>query len=142
MTKGEDCNRKGKCKTNHCSSMSNSAWCDLNSKSKILKLHDKCPNPKCNCRKVITSKPHQYTLEGGSIKSKIQKTFRGTQTARNKLLKPAINATAPFIALVVSAKTKKPKVGQATTNILKSISGVRILSLTDMHGNGFRLKVL
>ena len=81
-------------------------------------------------------------LEGGSIKSKLQKIFRGTQTAGNKFLKPAINATAPFIGMAVSAKTKNPKVGQATTNILKSICGGIILSLTEMHGRGLRLKVM
>ena len=84
MTKGEDFMKKGRCKNNHCSSMSNSAWTDLNSKSNILKLHDKCPNPKCGCQKIITSTPHQYMLEGGSIKSKLQKIFRGTK-------KPGIN---------------------------------------------------
>ena len=45
-------------------------------------------------------------LEGGTIKSKLQKTFKGTHTARNKSLKPAINATAPFIGMAVSTKTK------------------------------------
>ena len=64
-------------------------------------------------------------LEGGSIRSKLQKLFKGTQTAWNQFLKPAINATAPFIGMAVSAKTKNPKVGQATTNILKSISGLK-----------------
>ena len=53
--------------------MSNSAWCDLNSKGDILKLHDKCPNPKCNCQKIITFTPHQYMLEGGSIKINFKK---------------------------------------------------------------------
>ena len=81
-------------------------------------------------------------LEGGSIKSKLQKIVKGTQTAWNKFLKPTFNATAPFIRISVSAKTKNPKVGAATTNILKSISGGKILSLTDMHGNGLRLKVM
>ena len=81
-------------------------------------------------------------LEGGSIKSKLQKIFRGTQVAWNKFLKPAINATAPIIGMAVSAKTKNPNVGAATTNILKSISGGKILSLTDMHGRGLRLKVM
>ena len=120
-----------------------SAWTDLNSKGNILKLPDKCPNPKCGCQKIITFTPHQYRLEGGSIKSKLQKFFRGTQTARNKFLKPAIKATAPFIDMAVSAKTKNPKVGQATTNILKSLSGGKILSLTDMHsGAGLRLRVM
>ena len=87
--------------------------------------------------------PHQYMLEAGSIKSTLQKNFRGTQTAWNEFLKPAINATAPFIGMAVSDKTKNPKVGQATTNILKSISDGKILSLTDMHsGTGLRLKVM
>ena len=82
-------------------------------------------------------------LEGWSIKSKLQKIFRGTQTAWNKFLKPAVNVAAPFIGMAVSAKTKNPKVGQATTNISKSISGGKILcSLTDMHGRGLRLKVM
>ena len=122
--------------------MSSAAWSDLNSKGNMLKLNDKCPNPKCNCQKVITFTPHQYMLEGGSIKSKLQKIFRGTQTAWNKFLKPAVNVAAPFIGMAVSAKTRNPKVGQATTNILKSISGGKILNLTDMHGSGLRLKVM
>ena len=134
--------KKGKCSKDHCSSMSNQAWTDLNSQGNILKLHDKCPNPKCGCQKIITFTPNQFQLEGGSIKSKLQKVFRGTQTAWNKFLKPAINATAPFIGMAVSAKTKKPEVGQATTSILKSISGGKILSLTDMLGRGLRLKVM
>ena len=142
MARGKDFIKRGKCGKNHCSSMSNSAWTDLNSKGDILKLHDKCPNPKCGCQKIITFTPHQYMLEGGSIKSKLQKIFRGTKTAWDKFVKPAINATAPFIGMAVSAKTKNPKDGQATTNILESISGGKILSLTDIHGNGLRLIVM
>ena len=123
--------------------MSNSAWTDLNNKGNILKLHDKCPNPKCGCQKKIIFTPHQYMLEGGSIKRKLQKIFRGTEKAWNKFLKPAINASAPFIGMAVSAKTKNPKVGKATTNILKSLTGDKILSLTDLHsGSGLRLRVM
>ena len=61
--------------------MSSSACCDVNTKGNVLKQHDKCPNPKCNCRKIITFTPHQYVLEGGSIKSKLQKLFKVTQIA-------------------------------------------------------------
>ena len=68
--------KRGKYENNHCSSMSNSAWCDLNTQVDLLKLHDKCPNPKCNCQKIITFTPHQYMLEGGSIKNKIQNFFQ------------------------------------------------------------------
>ena len=121
--------------------MSNSAWCDLNSKGNILNLHDKSSNPICICQKVITFTPNQCLLEGGSIESKLRNNFRGTQTAWNNFLKPAVNATAPFIGMAVSAKTKNPKVGQATTIILKLNSGGKLLILTDMHGNGLRTKV-
>ena len=122
--------------------MSNSAWCDLSNKGDIIKLLDKCPNLKCICQKILTFTPHQYWLEDGSIKSKLQKIFRGTQTDWNKLLKPAISGEAPFIGIAVIAKTKNRKVGQATTNTSKSISGGKILSLTYVHGNGLRLKVM
>ena len=59
--------------------MSSSAWTDLNSKGNILKLHDKCSSKRCGCQEIITFPPHQYMLEGGSIKSKLQKIFRGTK---------------------------------------------------------------
>ena len=133
MIEGDDFIKKGKSKNDHCSSMSNSAWCDLNPKGDISKLHDKCPNPKCYCQEIITFSPRQYMLEGGSIKSKLKSILRGKQTAWTKFLKPAINATAPFTGMAVSATTKNLKVGQATTNTLKSISGGEVLSLTDMH---------
>ena len=68
MTKGKDFFKRGRCKNKHSSSMSNNAWCDLSSKGDILKLHDKWPNPKCNCQKLITFTPHQYMLEVGSFK--------------------------------------------------------------------------
>ena len=142
MTKGEEFMKIGKCKSNHCSSLSNSACCDLNSKGNILKLHDKCPNPKFNCQKIITFRPHQNMLDGESIKSKLQNIFKGTQTAWNKFLKPALNIASPYIEMAVSAKTKKLQIGAAASDILKSISGGGVLSLTDMHRNGLRSKVM
>ena len=137
MTKGEDFIKRGKCSKNQCSSMSNSAWTDLNSKGNILKLHDKCPNPKCGCQKIITFTPHQYMLEGGSIKNKLQKIFKGTKTAWDKFIKPGLKMATPLISAAVAAKTKNP---QFANSILKSLTGGNILSLTDMHGNGLRLK--
>ena len=68
MTRGEDFIKKGRCKNKHCSARSNSEWCDLKSNGNILKLHDKCPNPKSNCQKIITFTPHHYMLEGSSLK--------------------------------------------------------------------------
>ena len=143
MTRGQDFTKSAKCTHGHRSAMSNSAWCDLNKNCTVLKLHDVRHIPKCKCQKQITFTLNQFQLEGGSIKSKLKSIFRGTQTAWNKFLKPAINATAPFIGMAVSGKTKNPKVGQATANILRSISSGKILSLTDMHsGAGLRLKVM
>ena len=71
----------------------------------------------------------------------MKKTFEGSQTAWKKYLKPPLNIASPKIGMAVSAKTKNPKIGQATT-ILKSISGGKIMSLTDMQGRGLRLKVI
>ena len=99
-----------------------------------------CSNPKCNCQKQITFSPKQFQLEGGSIKSKLKSIFGGRKTAWDKFLKPALKMASPYIGIAVSATTKNPKIGQATTNILKSIPGGKILSLTDMHGRGLRLK--
>ena len=123
--------------------MSNQAWTDLNSQGNILKLHDNCPNPKCGCQKIITFTPHQYMLEGGSIKSKLQKIFRGTKTARNKFIKPGLKRATPLISGAVAAKTKNPQSAQVTNSILKSLTDGKILSLTDMHsGAGLRLRVM
>ena len=76
------------------------------------------------------------------LKKTKKKIFTGSQTAWKKSLKPAFNIASPLIGMVVSAKTKNPKFGQAGDNFLKSISGGNILSLTDLHGNGLRLKFM
>ena len=89
--------------------MFNSAWCGLNSKSDKLKLHDKCPNRKCKCQKLITFTPKQFQLEGNGLKKTIEKLSEGTQTAGNNFFKPAIVATAPFIGMTVSGQNKKFK---------------------------------
>ena len=120
--------------------MSNSAWCDLNNKGDILKLHDKCA--RCNCQKMIIFTPRQYMLEGGSMKSKLKSIFKGTKTAWDKFLKPALKIASPYIGMAVAAKTKNPKVGRATGNILKPLTGGKILNLTDMHERGLRLNVM
>ena len=44
--------------------------------------------------------------------------------------------------MTVGAKSKNKQVRAATTNILKSLTGGKILSLTDIHSNGLGLKVL
>ena len=122
--------------------MSNSAWCDLNKNCNVLKLHDMCHNPKFKCQKMITFTPYQFQLEGGSIKSKLQKIFRETQTAWKKFFKPGLKMATPLISAAVAAKTRNPQSAHVTNNILKTLTGGKILSLTDIHGNGLRLKVM
>ena len=80
MTKGENFIKKRKCKNIHCSSMSNSAWCDLNSKGDVVKLHDMCPKPKCKCQRQITLIPRQYQPEGAGFKNKLPKNLKSTRT--------------------------------------------------------------
>ena len=122
--------------------MSNSAWFDLNKNWTVLNWHDICHDPKCNCQKQDTFTPGQFQPEFGSIKCKHQKVFKGKQTAWNNFFKPAVNVAAPFLGMAVIAETKNLKVGQATTNIIKSKSGGKVLSLTNMHWNGLRLKFM
>ena len=142
MTRGQDFIKSGKCSHGHRSAMSNSAWCDLNKNCTVLKLHDMCHNPKCKCQKMITFTPNQFQLEGGSIKSKLQKIFRGTKTAWDKFIKPGLKIATPLISAALAAKMKNPQSAQVTNSILKSLTGGKILSLTDMRGNGLRLKVM
>ena len=59
-----------------------------------------------------------------------------------KFLKPAVNVETLLYGMAVAAKSKNTKNVQATTNCLKSISGRKILLLTNMHGNSSRIKVL
>ena len=142
MVKGEDFIKRGKCSKNHCSSMSNLAWTDLNAQGNILKLHDKCRNPRCNCQKIITFTPHQYMLEGGSIKSRLQKNFRGTKKAWDSFIKPGLKMATPLISAAIAAKTRNPQSAQVTNSILKTLTGGKVLSLTNMHGRGLRLEVM
>ena len=81
-------------------------------------------------------------LEGGSIKSKLEKTFRGTKKAWDSFIKPGLKMATPLISAAVAAKTRSPQSAQITNNILKSLTGGKIFSLTDMHGRGLRLKVM
>ena len=134
--------KSGFCSHGHRSAMSNSAWCDINKKCSVLKLHDFCHNPKCKCQKQITFSPNQFQLEGAGFKNTMKKIIRGSQTAWNKFIKPALKKATPIISAGVAMKTKNTQSAQVTSNILKSITGGKILSLTDKHGRGLRLKVM
>ena len=142
MTRGENFIKNSKRSHGHRSAMSISAWCDLNKNCTILNLHDMCHNAKCKCQKQITFSPKQFQLEGGSIKCRLQKTFKGTQTTGNKFNKPGLKTATTLISAAVAANTKNPQSAQITNNLLKSLTGGNVLSLTDLHGNGLRLKVM
>ena len=60
----------------------------------------------------------------------------------NNFIKPGLKNATPIISAGVAAKAKKPHSAQITSNILKSLTGGKILSLTYVHGNGLRLKIL
>ena len=79
-------------------------------------------------------------LEGGSIKSKQQKKFRGSKKAWDSFIKPGLKMATPLISAAVAAKTKNPQSTQVASSILKSLTGGKVLSMTDMHGIGLRLK--
>ena len=76
-----------------------------------------------------------------AVDSNTKKNYRGTQTARawNKFLKPASNVAALFIGMAAAAESKNPQVAPATTNLLKSTSGGKLLSLTDILGKRLRI---
>ena len=84
MTRGEDFQKKDKCKQGPCSLISISAWCDLNRKGNFLKLPDFCPNSKCKRHKRIKTAPRQFVLEGNGFEIKMEKIFKGTEKAGKK----------------------------------------------------------
>ena len=125
MTGAESFKKGGKCKNIRCSSMSSSAWCALNSKDDILKLHDKCPNPKCGCRKILAFTPHRYMLERGSIKSKLKSIFKRTKKAWDNFIKPCLIMTTPLISAAVAARAKNSQSPQVTNSISKFLQEVK-----------------
>ena len=77
-TRGEPFVKNAKRTLGHRSAMSISAWCDLNKERTVLKLHDMCHNPKCNCQKQITFSLGQFQLESNGFKNTMKKTFKGS----------------------------------------------------------------
>ena len=72
----------------------------------------------------------------------MKKKFEGSRTAWNRFLKPALQLATPIISADVALKTKNPQSAQVTSNILKALTDGKIMSLTDMHGRGLRLKIM
>ena len=81
--------------------MSNLSWCDLNIKGNLLKLQDMCPNPKCECQKLLTFTLNQFQGEGAGFEVAMGKIFQGIEKVLNSFLKPAANTLAPVIGIAV-----------------------------------------
>ena len=78
-------------------------------------------------------------MGGNGFKSNLRKNFKGIRKTWNKFLKTAVNVAAPFIGIAVIAKTKTPKVVQATKFILEAKSGAKIVLLSNIQGIHLRL---
>ena len=76
------------------------------------------------------------------LKIQRKKNIKGSQTAWNKFLKPALKIATPIISAGVAIKTKNPQSAQVTKKISKLLTSGKLLALTDLHGNGLRLKVM
>ena len=50
-----------------------------------------------------------------------------------------LKIATPIVSAAVAAKIKNLQSVELTSNILKSLTGGKTLSLTDMQGNGWRL---
>ena len=64
----------------------------------------------------------EFEEESNGFESELKNVFEGNGKTWNEFLKPVVNVAAPFLGMAVSAITKLPKIGQATTIISKSIS--------------------
>ena len=60
----------------------------------------------------------------------------------NNFIKPGLKKASPIISAGVAAKNKISQAGQVTSSFLKPLTGGKVLNLTDLHGNGLRLKVI
>ena len=139
MAKGQDFEKKGKCKHWHCSPMSNSAWCDFNSKGDTLKVHDKWGRNECKCQKQCTFSPKQFQLEGGVFKKTMKKVFKGTEKMWDIFIKPGLKIATPIISAGVAAKTKNLQSAAVTSNSLKWLTSGKILTYMQ-SGAGLRLR--
>ena len=90
----------------------------------------------------ITSTPKQFQMEGGSKKSKLKSNFRGIKKAWDNFIKPGLKVATPLIFADIDAKIKNPLSGEITGDIPKYLTGGKFLIITDMHGNGLRLKLM
>ena len=86
--------------------------------------------------------PIQFQLEGSGVEDTMRKIFKRTEKMWNNFIKPGLQVATPNLSAGVGANTKNPQSAQLMSDILKSLTGGKVLSLTDVHGNGLGLKVM
>ena len=80
-------------------------------------MHDMCGKSGCKCQKQSTFSTKDYNLEGCGFQDKSKKIPMEQKKTLEKILKLALKIASRYIGMAVSAKTKTPKIAQATTNI-------------------------
>ena len=71
------------------------------------------------------------------------KIFNWIEKMCNTFINPGIKIASPFMSAGVAAKNKNPQSAEITSNILKSLTVGKVLSLTEMHSAaGWRLRVM
>ena len=100
------------------------------------------PQSKLQLTKPIISTPKQFQLEVSGFQNTKKKVFRGFEKLCNNFIKPGLKLATPIISAGVAGKTKNPQSAQIFSNFLKTLTGGKILSLTDMHGRGLCLKAM
>ena len=96
---------------------------------------------------VVVKKSLRLRLISICLKEdRLEASFKKFLEERKKLGKaisnPVFQMATPLISAAVAAKTKNPPSAQVANSILKSLTGGKILSLTDMQGRGLRLRVM
>ena len=83
-----------------------------------------------------------FQPEGSGFEKTIENFFKGTEELWNNFFKPGLIIVTPNISAGLAAKTNNPQSSEGTSNISVSLTGGRVLNLTDLHGNGLRLKLM
>ena len=109
MTRGQDFIKNAKCTHGHRSAMSISTWCDLHKKFTVLKLHDICHNPKCNCQKQKTFSPNKFQLEGEGFKNTMKKIF-GISNSLEQIPKAGVENSYSYYFSRCCYEDKKPPI--------------------------------
>ena len=122
--------------------MSIIAWLDLNEGGTIFNRHKECLISNCKGQKQIIFTPKQFQLECGNFESELGKLSRGTPEKLGYFFEPDSKIATHLFSAAVGAKTKNSKLALTTNTFSKTISGGKLLSSTDMYGQGLHYIVM